>query len=301
MAVTLTAEVLGPFPRFSLFNSPYPAHADGRAVDLYLQERRDALAPSPVAGEVLATETVRCPDRPYAADADHLVLVATDGAATTGGPADLVARILHVEPRVEPGDRVAVGDPLGRTVRSGYFAPWVADHLHLGVRPADANHRRARGSLPLRVDVPVEPLAWDGTGVVVSTGETYADLDAPAHPVAGYAALASDDGLPLDGGLVHYAGGGVIGSGVPGGHADGDREDGAPVSLLGTPVGDREGRLVRWRDVAVRVDGEPVTGLSLAAVRDGAGAKLVGPDHGLSVGDRVTVTLARTADPVRLG
>lgn len=296
MAVTLSREALAPFPRFSLANSPYPAHGDGRAVDLYPAERRRAVAPSPVAGEVVATHTVRCPSRPYAADRDHLVLVATTGEATAGAPPGTVARVLHVEPTVAPGDVVAVGEPLGRTVRSGYFAPWVADHLHLGFREPDGDLRRARGSLAVGVGVPVAPLSWDGTAEVVAVGDTYAVLGAPARDGRGYAAVGSEAGLPLDGGLVHYAGGRVVGSGA----LDGAAASGT-VSLLGTPVGDREGRRVDWGDVAVLVDGEPVTGLSLAASRAGPVATLVARDHDLAVGDGVTVSLARSDDPVRLG
>lgn len=280
MAVTLAREVVERYPQFSLYNSPYPAHDAGCAVDLYLDERRNAVAPSPVAGEVLETRTVTCPDRPYAADHDHLVLV---------DAGDAVARILHVDPSVEPGDRVTVGDPLGRTVRSGFFAPWVADHVHLGFRDPGANLHRASGSLPLELDVRVRGIAWDGTGEVVSAGDTYAVLDAPGHPGGGYAAVASDGGVPLDGGLVHYAGGGAL-----------DHHDGE-VSLLGTVVGDADGRDVTWRDVAVLANGRRMTGLSFAASRDRLGAKLVRRDHDLAAGDRVEVSIVPSEDPVRLG
>lgn len=289
MQITLPGDVVRRFPRFSLYNSPYPAHRRGRAVDLYLDERRDAVAPSPVAGEVLATRSVRSPARPYAARRDHLLLIETVDGAITDGRSSPVARVLHVDPVVEAGDHVDVGDPLGRTVRSGFFAPWVADHLHLGFREPDADLYRARGSLPLSLDVAMAGVPWDGTGEVVATGDTYAVLDAPDHPGDGYAAVATDEGVPLDGGLVHYAGGGALG-----GH------DGA-VSLLGTVVGDSAGRDVAWRDVAVRAARTRVTGLSFAASRDRLGAKLVARDHDLSVGDRVEVTIVRTDDPVRLG
>jgi hypothetical protein len=288
--VTLPAAALAPFRRFSLYNSPFVAHERGRAVDLYPDARREAVAPSPVAGTVRARRTVRAPPRPYAAAHDHLLLVEVDAAASgLGGPPerDLVARVLHVDPAVAPGDRVAVGDPLGRTVRSGFFAPWVADHLHLDLRPADRHLRRASGSVPLAVGVDPAPLDWDGRGRVVRTGETYAVLDAPAGGEPDrWVALAGAPDVALDGGLPHYEGGGALTAG-----SAGDRT----VSVAGTDAGrvDADGRTVRWHDLVVEADGHPLTGLSLGVGRaDRFGVKLVSWDgHPFAVGDRVRVRL----------
>jgi hypothetical protein len=331
MEVVLPAAALDGYRRFSLYNSPFPAHDRGCAVDLYPEGgRRRAVAPSPVAGVVRATRTVRAPPRPHAADRDHLVLIDVDPAASglrvagDGGPGstgrhapdrDLVARLLHVDPAVAGGDRVALGDPLGETVRSGFFAPWVADHLHLGLRPADRNLRRASGSLPLAVDVRVEPLPWDGTGRVRAAGETYVVLDAPAHPAPGegWVGVAGEvrdaeggaerpaEGraraeqrppasggtrLALDGGLPHYPNGGVH-------PVEGQPRASAVVSLAGAPVGRADGRTVRWRDASVTANGHPMTGVSLAVARDAAfGVELVARDgHPFAVGDRVAVAV----------
>lgn len=270
--VTLDGDVLGRYPRASLYNSPYPAHDAGCAVDLYPDDAAGR-APSPVAGEVVQTRTVRCPSKPYAADHDHLIVVDTG---------EYLARILHVEPAVEPGDSVGLGDDLGRLVRSGFFAPWVDNHVHLGFRERDVDPVRASGSLPLDLGVPVEAVPWDGTGEVVETGETYALLDAPAHPAPGdaLAGIATDDGRVLDGGVPHYEGGGVLGDG-----------SGDSVSFLGTPVGDADGRTVAWRDATVTANGEPIRGLSLWLGTDRLGVKLVAPDHDLAVGDGVAVAI----------
>jgi hypothetical protein len=246
MAVTLSADVLRRYRRVTLYNSPYAAHDRGRAVDLYPgdathpdpEDGDPVLAPSPVAGAVVETRTVTAPSKPYAAAEDHLILVdtaagdrrvRTAGDETNRGHGDPpIARVLHVDPAVEAGDRVAVGDSLGRLVRAGFFAPWVANHLHLGFRPPGADPYRASGSLPLALDpeLGLEAVPWDGTGTVVAAGETYAVLETPAHPAPGdaFAGLAAtadagdgngngDDTGVLDGGLPHYGGGGLLGVG----------------------------------------------------------------------------------------
>ena len=297
--VALPESLLARYRKFSLYNSPYPAHDRARAVDLYPDSN---VGVSPVAGEVLDTRTVGCPDREYAADHDHLIVI---------DEGDRVARVLHVEPAVEAGEEVAVGDPLGKMVRSGFFGRWVDNHVHLEFRERAKNPYRASGSLPLVADADVGPLAWDGTGTVVETGGSYAALDAPTAGGdasgtgdAGFTALADDDGRPLDGGLSHYAGAGV--PGVRRDERDGNG-DGDPVSLLGMTVGTRVGRHVDWADVDVLANGERITGLSLFVAGPGApaGAKLVTrPEAGdptFAVGDEVRVEVVESDDPVRLG
>ncbi|MFC7224886.1 hypothetical protein ACFQKF_17430 [Halalkalicoccus sp. GCM10025322] len=288
MAVTLPDEVLSRYPRFSLYNSPYPAHDRGCAIDLYPGGEE---APSPVAGEVCETRTVRAPPKPYAPEHDHLILIALDESrssvrrtALCSEDAERVARVLHVDPAVEPGDRVEIGDPLGSMVRAGFFAPWVDDHVHLGFRPPDSNLHRASGSLPIEIESPVEPLAWDGVGEIRAVGETFVVLDSPAHPAPGerFAAIGDDSGeTALDGGLPHYDGGGAL-AGASG-----------PIELLGERIGDADGRDLEWDPVEVFANDEPITGISLFAGRTTAGAKLVHPGHGFSIGDRIEVRIER--------
>ncbi|WP_049914176.1 hypothetical protein [Haloterrigena salina] len=295
MAVTLPAELLKQYQRFSLYNSPYPAHDEGCAIDLYpgtLRDGRTSAAPSPVSGTVRETRAVTAPPKPYAPEHDHLILVDCDGPGELEG---LTARILHVDPVVEAGDRVECGDSLGELVRAGFFAPWVDNHLHVGLRRPDQNPHRASGSLPLALGIDLRPLEWDGTGTVASTGETYAVLDAPTHPAPGesFVGVRADEGGVLDGGLPHYDGGGLHQRAgtefeTAGGEA---REDGAtPVRLNGDRLGVARGRTIAWDDVVVTVNGEPITGLSLFCARDAAfGAKLICPDRPLEVGQRVRV------------
>lgn len=280
MAVSLGPDVLFQYRRFTLYNSPYAAHDRGCAVDLYPAGDR---VPSPVAGEVRDVRRVEAPPKPYAADHDYLLLIDTGTH---------VARLLHVDPIVEPGESVALGDPLGDLVRAGFFAPWVPNHIHLGFRPYEANAYRAAGSLPVSVTIDVEPLSWDGTGTVVERGETWARLDSPAHPAPGerFVGLGSG-GAVLDGGFPHYAYGGVLGRE---GHSDASSEGvNQPVEIAGTRIGTAAGRTVVWDDWSVLANGEPVTGIALTCARDAFGIKLVGKDIGLETGEEVTVSVER--------
>ncbi|UPW02135.1 hypothetical protein M0R88_08585 [Halorussus gelatinilyticus] len=329
--VTVGPELLDDFPRFSLYNSPYAAHDEGCAIDLYPHEgdwregselreasegrdadrARETAAPSPVAGEVVAARTVSAPSKAYAESDDHLVVVDTG---------EYLARMLHVEPAVEPGDEVARGDSLGEMIRSGFFAPWVDNHVHLGFRDRDADPVRASGSLPVELAPEVELAAvpWDGRGTVVAAGDTYAVLDAPDHPAPGeaFAGIAArrgdgDRGGPdagvLDGGLPHYEGGGVIDtsddgivdapesggvSGI-GDAAGGGREATATVSLFDRRIGAAESRTVAWDDVTVVANGTPITGLSFFFAREAIGAKLVCPEADFAVGETVELRLTR--------
>ncbi|WP_049928655.1 hypothetical protein [Halopiger goleimassiliensis] len=290
--VTLPGSLLEEYARFSLYNSPYPAHDGGCAVDLYpdtLRDGRTTAAPSPVSGTVREVRTVRAPPKPYAAEHDHLLLLECDGPDSLAG---LIARILHVEPALEAGDRVERGDSLGSLVRAGFFAPWVDNHLHVGFRTPEQNPYRASGSLALEPAVDVRPLPWDGTGTVVAAGDTYAVLDAPPHPAPGesFVGIRTDDGGVLDGGLPHYDGGGL--------YAD-DRSAGSVVSLNGDRCGvvGEDGRTVAWDDVVVTANGDPITGLSTFCARDGDfGAKLICPDRTFRVGDAVRVRIRSSVE-----
>lgn len=280
---TLSENVLSQYRRFSLYNSPYVAHDNGCAIDLYpATDAYDDTAPSPVAGEVLDVQTVRAPPKEYAAVHDHLILIDTG---------EYVARLLHVDPSVEPDDTVAVGDPLGTLVRAGFFAPWVDNHIHLGFRHADANPYRASGSLAIDVDVPIESLPWDGTGHVVERGDTYAILDAPTHPAPGDRFVGVECGdTVLDGGCPHYDGGGILIAGCHGrsSHSNGREE----VTLTGRRIGSVNGRDVQWDDIEIRANRTPITGISLFLAQDAAfGAKLVCPDVSFEDGEWVEVSV----------
>ena len=283
--ISIPADVLYQYELFSRYNSPYTAHEQGSAIDLYPPGNK---ALSPVGGEVIDIQTVKGPAKPYAVEKDHLIIIDTESGNIEFQIADNVpalARIMHVKPEVSAGDQVQIGDSLGQLVRAGFFAPWVENHLHLGFRAPGANYLRASGSLPLKIDINVEPLTWKGRGRVKEAGETYVVLDSPRHPYQGeaFVAIADDSGsMPLDGGLPHFSRGGMF------------SEHSGSVKLLGTEIGTVEAGYVDWKPVQVYANGKPITGLSLfAAQTDWFGARLVCPEASFEPGEPIKVEIRR--------
>ena len=295
--VTVSGSVLDQYEAFTCYNSPYIAHDNASAIDLY---PGGDFAPSPVTGEVVDILTVKAPPKPYADDLDHVIVIDTavtgDGHEHDGIEGSPVARILHVDPMVEVGDQVRVGDNLGRLVRAGFFAPWVDNHLHLGFRRPDADPRRAKGSIPLYLDVSVTPLRWEGAGFVRATGETYAMLDAPVDSAVvpddrDWVSLASDGGSVIDGGLPHYDHGGMLDR-ITRDRGRGFAQEGAIVRLLGTEIGVIGERWIDWDRISILANDRPITGLSLFCSRwDDFGIKLICPKQDFNVGEEMSVKI----------
>ena len=126
---------------FTIGTSPYYAHQHGLAIDIYQNlslENYEVL--SPISGKVIKTKTLVAPKPKFldGINEDYLTLI-----SNSSNP-DVVFKILHVNPRVQVGQKVEVGDILGRTIRNGYFAYWSSPHLHLEIRPIK-DAIRARG------------------------------------------------------------------------------------------------------------------------------------------------------------
>ena len=126
---------------FSFFNSPYPAHKSSSAIDIYFPDL-EALFPADE-GLVLEVERFECPRFRSDADGfDYLTIIKVGE--------DAVFKILHVKPKVEPGERVSLGDYIGDLWVSGYFYPWSDLHMHVEVRPPN-DAKRALGAFRLDV------------------------------------------------------------------------------------------------------------------------------------------------------
>lgn len=119
---------------FSFANSPYYAHERISAVDVYPPRGRlEAL--SPVEGSVLFAKAL-------SSGKDYALAIEVDEG--------LCVKILHVKPRVKTGERVRVGDYLGKIVWSPFYNFWTDRHMHVEVRPI-ADPLRARGGFELDV------------------------------------------------------------------------------------------------------------------------------------------------------
>ncbi|OYT52123.1 MAG: hypothetical protein B6U73_00400 [Desulfurococcales archaeon ex4484_204] len=207
----------------SLTNSPYLAHVLGTALDVYADEPYYPLEGGVVKGLVkVPTPRNRGDAEPY----DYVLIVDVgEGVAV---------KMLHVEPSVRVGDRLRLGDYLGRYVTSGYMMPWSDHHMHVEVRPA-SDPLRVRGAYPLRPtpeffrEVSKLPCMGTCRCVVRRVGSQHVILEPvdegyPCAYVEGYAGL-------LDAGIPHYGYGGVIISGELEGYA------GASVRFLHEVVG----------------------------------------------------------------
>jgi hypothetical protein len=112
--------------RLSFFNSPYPAHKQGKAVDIYSSL-------SPVDGRVKKIIKL---------SHDYVILIECSENL------DVLAKILHIKPCVKADEKIGVGDQLGVFIRSKFFDPWTDNHMHLELRKKD-DAVRARGGYGL--------------------------------------------------------------------------------------------------------------------------------------------------------
>jgi len=129
--------------RVSFFNSPYLAHFEHRAVDIYPLSSK---APSPVEGRVRYIYEFSAPKTKQFQMPTKEYLIAIETPISS----EYLVRILHVKPGVMVGDYVNVDEPLGEMIRNGHFDTWTDRHLHVEIRPHD-DLLRARGGLPIRV------------------------------------------------------------------------------------------------------------------------------------------------------
>lgn len=267
--VTISRSIVSQYERFSIYNSPYPAHDSGCAIDLY---PGTDIATSPVSGTVQTIKSVQCPDKSYATSKEYLLIIRCES---------YIARILHVDPVVDIGETVNAGDSLGTLIRSGFFSRWVDKHIHLEFRSSTQDIHRARGSLQVELDVSVTGINWNGVGTVTESGSTYILVSLPSTDTkSGFVGLADDDGIPLDGGLAHYDAGGAFSS------IRGKR------SLLGTVVGVADGRDIRWYDTSVYVNDHEATGLSLFAMQVPYRIKIIFDNgHNFNIGDEIKTSI----------
>lgn len=132
----------------TFFSSPYQAHRDHAAVDICAGKIFGCDAYSPVSGEVTKIRSYESPALSGKGLPEHLIIIQRGKYS---------ARIMHIEPKVKEGDKIAVGDVVGRTITNGFFSYWVDPIMHVEVRRAD-DYVRARGGYELTpADAKVPP------------------------------------------------------------------------------------------------------------------------------------------------
>lgn len=125
----------------SFFNSPYYAHKQASAIDIYTIERDyEKPALSPVNGKVVSIVCFKTPKPKHfiGSETDYII------ALKSNENPNLWIRILHVKPKVKINQKVSVGDELGTYLPSGYFNFWTDPHIHVEIRDCN-NIIRAKG------------------------------------------------------------------------------------------------------------------------------------------------------------
>lgn len=215
--------------RVTFFNSPYPAHFEHKAVDIYPFFHD---APSPVEGKVTYIYEFTAPRTKQfqMLTKEYLIAIETPVAS------EYLVRILHVKPIVKVGDSVKVGQILGEMVKNGHFDSWTDLHMHVEIRPRD-NLIRARGGMPIYASLKWEKFygmlpASSFQGKVIVQRPNYTLLKGPIARMGLFSGLPVTVGKGigiLDGGLPHYGFGGVL--------ARGKVEIGDPVYIDGVKIG----------------------------------------------------------------
>lgn len=138
---------------FSIGTSPYYAHQNAIAMDIYHQISIDSYSVvSPISGKVLQIKELKAPKARFrdGVDREYLTIIENPHDDKT------VFKVLHIKPEVEPGQKIEPGDNFGKTIRNGYFAPWSSPHIHLEMkRPEDI--LRAKEGLQFTINFKEQP------------------------------------------------------------------------------------------------------------------------------------------------
>jgi len=240
--------------RYAFFNSPFPAHKANTGVDIYPGDGFGDEAPSSVDGEVVLIRRVKAPKGHGFTAADHDTVVVLRNEANP----ETVTKMLHIDPLVDVGDTVRVGDPIGLTLRSGYYGWGTSPHIHTEIRnPEDPI--RARGGYNLNhINVPEgEPLEAI-TGTVTHTRPEFA-LIRLGSKGSGLVGTVNGEPATLDGGIPYY--------GWLGAHLY-DAPSSGTIELLGKPIANitqsfENSCKAICREYSFSLKKQPILGLSL--------------------------------------
>jgi hypothetical protein len=243
--------------RYSFYNSPYPAHRLSTGIDIYFDKEFNEVATSPVEGIVELVRKIRSPRGKSFRDSGYDVVTLLRSLENP----ERVIKLLHVEPFVECGDTVVVGQELGGLIRSGYFGFGTSPHIHLEIRdPIDP--LRARGGHPVErlIDVAETTFVEELKGLVTKSVPEFSIIKLGG--ISSYGLPANVGGIPglLDGGIPYY--------GWLGAHFNDVPLMGNTITLLEKPIAVIKNFLKRTcvaecLKFDIKVNGIPIRGMSL--------------------------------------
>jgi len=240
--------------RYAFFNSPFPAHKANTGVDIYPGDGFGGEAPSPVDGEVVLVRRVRAPDGHGFTAADHDTVVVLKNKDNP----ESVTKMLHIDPLVEVGDTVGVGDPIGLTLRSGYYGWGTSPHIHTEIRdPRDPIRARGGYTLDL-VEVPEGDPVDEIAGTVVHLQPEFALIELGSLG-SGLVGTVNGEPATLDGGIPYYD---WLGAHLL------DPPDSGTIELLGEPIAEITQRFknsckATCREYSFTLKNQRLLGLSL--------------------------------------
>jgi len=182
---------------YSFFDSPYPAHKLGTAVDVYYCEK--AFFPFEE-GVVEEIKRVRTPQY-VPSEFDYLIVVKVD---------EFCLKTLHVKPTVGIGEKIYFGDEIGRLIVSGFFYPWSDKHAHFELRDCRDRYRARGGFLIKPLILKLIPSIKGDEFEVVERKDFYCWLKSTKVGGENLTPLVYRD-APVEGGLPHYGYGAVFG------------------------------------------------------------------------------------------
>lgn len=240
--------------RYAFYNSPYPSHQENTGVDIYPGDGFGGEAPSPVDGEVILIRRVKAPRGHGFEASDHDTVVVIRNRENP----DTVSKLLHIDPFVEVGENIHVGEPLGATLRSGYYGWGTSPHVHVEIRsPQDPIRARGGFNLDL-IEFPVAHPVDEIAGVVTHLQPEFALIRLEQKGI-GLAGTVNGEPAILDGGIPYY--------GWLGAHLY-EAPSAGTVELTGVPIADINQSFIhsckaKCREIQFTVNNTPILGISL--------------------------------------
>jgi murein DD-endopeptidase MepM/ murein hydrolase activator NlpD len=243
--------------RYAFFNSPYIAHENMTGLDIYTGNGFGVRAPSPVNGKVILIRKLNAPKGNgfKATDHDTIILIENEDNS------DTVTKLLHLDPLVQLGTEVHVGDPIGVTLRSGYYGWGTSPHFHVEIR-SKSDPIRARGGYQLDLidfstSEPLDEIA--GTVIHLQPEFAFIQLESKSSGLVG---TVNEEPALLDGGIPYYRWHGAHLTNAP---------DSGVIELQGIPIADikkqfKNSCTATCLDYQFIINNKPLLGLSLTMV-----------------------------------